>query len=323
MRAELISTGEMRLVPRELAGELRAWSSRVVSLVEFVRLWIFRRGLALLVLATLLSTLLLPYRQAVAGSALTRALIIAGAVAGAASFMLAYSRASYELLSRSRLAQGALVLLAAALISVVLPLRSQLWVPACGALCLLSLFVPLRSIALADLLVLLANLAAHAIVGDLGDVRPVTVIGLWVGIPFWTILISVANERVVDHIFGLCLAQRPPSARSFRVSAWVARSLDVLPARSLSTERSVRGVAHRLRSKQKEAMLLLLGGFHNYESAPRLSVETGEVSRLISRAVKSAGADGKEQLSQMLAYDWWNSGPTTRIGEYRPDFRQA
>jgi hypothetical protein len=235
--------------------------------------------------------------------------------------MLAFSGASYELLSRSRLAQGALMLLAAALVSVVFPLRSQLWVPACGALCLLSLFVPLRNIVIVDLLVLLANLAAHAIGGDLGDVRPVTVIGLWVGIPFWTILISVANEKVVDHILGLCLAQRPPSVHPFRVSAWVARSLDVLPSRSLSTEGSVRRVAHRLTSKQNEAMLLLLGGFHNYESAPLLSVEPDAVSKLISRAVESAGADSKEQLSELLAYDWWNTGPTTRIGEHRPDFR--
>jgi uncharacterized membrane protein len=310
-------------MPRELAGELQAWSAQVVSLVEFVRLWIFRRSLALFVLATLLSALLLPYRQAVSGSALTGALIVAGAVAVAASFMLACSRASYELLSRSRLAQGALVLLAAALVSVVFPLHSQLWVPACGALCLLSLFVPLRSIVAFDLLVLLANLAAHAIGGDLGDVRPVTVIGLWVGIPFWTILTSIANEKVVDHILGLCLAQRPPSARPLRVSAWVARSLEVLPARSISTEESVRRVAHRLATKQKEAMLLLLGGFHNYESAPQLFVKPDAVSKLISRAVESAGADGKEQLCAMLAYDWWNTGPTTRIGEYRPNFREA
>jgi hypothetical protein len=321
MRTELVPSGEVSLVPRELAGELQTWSSQVVSLVELVRLWIFRRSLALFVLATLLSAVLLPSRQAVAGSALTQALIIAGVVAGAASFMLGCSRASYELLSRSRLAQGALVLLAAALISVVFPLHSQLWVPACGTLCLLSLFVPLRSIVIVDLLVLLANLAAHAIGGDLGDVRPVTVIGLWVGIPFWTILISIANEKVVDHIFGLCLAQRPPSARPRRVSAWVARSFDVLPARSASTHASVSGAADRLTSKQKETMLLLLGGFRNYESAPRLAVKPGEVSRLISRAVANAEADGKEQLSAMLAHDWWSSGPTTRISEYRPDFR--
>jgi DNA-binding CsgD family transcriptional regulator len=322
MRTELVPTAEVCLLPRGLAGELRAWSTQVVSLVEFVRLWIFRRSLALFILATLLSAVLLPYRQAVAGSALTRALIIAGAVAGAASLTLAQSRSSYELLSRSRLAQGALVLLAAALVSVVSPLHSQLWVPACGALCLLSLFIPLRSIVIIDLLVLLANLAAHAIGGDLGDVRPVTVIGLWVGIPFWTILISIANEKVVDHILGLCLAQRPPSARPLlRVSAWVARSLDALPARSVSTQESVRGIAHRLTSKQKETMLLLLGGFRNYEIAPRLAVEPGEVSKLISRSLASTGADGKEQLSAMLAYDWWNTGPSTRIGEYRPDFR--
>jgi len=321
MRTELVPTREACLVPRGLARDLQVWSTQVVSLIEFVRLWIFRRSLALLILATLLSAVLLPYRQAVSGSALTRALIIAGAVAVAATFMLAHSQASYELLSRNRFARGALVLLAAALVSVVFPLHSQLWVPACGALCLLALFVPLRRIIVLDLLVLLVNLAAHAIGGDLANVRPVTVIGLWVGIPFWTILISIANEKVVDHILGLCLAQRPPSARSLRVRTWVERSFDVLPVRSVSTQESVRRAAHRLTSKQKETMLLLLGGFHNYEIAVQLAVRPDEISRLISRAVASAGADGKEQLAAMLASDWWNSGPNTRIDEYGPDFR--
>ncbi|HEY6549653.1 MAG TPA: hypothetical protein VIY71_00460 [Solirubrobacterales bacterium] len=269
----------------------------------------------------MLSAMLLPYRQAVSGSALTRALIIAGVVVGAASFMLAYSRASYELLSRNRVAQGALALLAAALVSVVFPLHSQLWVPACGALCLLSFFVPLRSIVIVDLLVLLGNLLAHAIGGDLGDVRPVTVIGLWVGIPFWTILISIANEKVVDHILGLCLDAPARNAHPLRVNAWVARSRDALPARSVSSQEAIRRVTHRLTSKQKETMLLLLGGFHNYEIAPLLAVKPVEVSQLISRSVGRTGADGKEQLCAMLAHEWWNTGPAARAREYRPDFR--
>jgi DNA-directed RNA polymerase specialized sigma24 family protein len=320
MRTELAPTSETYLLPRGLATELEAWSTRVVTLVELVRLWIFRRSLALFIFATLLSALLLPYRQAISGSALTRALVIAGGVAGAAAFMLAHSRASYKLLSGNRIARGALALLAAALVSVVFPLHSQLWVPACGALCLLALFVPLRRMVVIDLLVLLGNLAAHAIGGDLEDVRPVAVIGLWVGIPFWTILISIANERIVDHILGLCLEQPAPSAHPRHVDAWVARSLEVLPARSASTQEAIFRVADRLTSRQKEAMLLLLVGWHSHEIAQRLMITPEEVSRLTSRAAKRAGAASKEELCAMLAHEWWNSGPAGRAHDYRPNF---
>lgn len=294
--------------------------TRVVSLVEGVRFWIFRRCVAVFILVTLLSALLLPYRQAVSGGALTRASIVGGAVAGAAALVLAYSRASYELLSRSRVAQAVPALLAAALLSLVLPLHSQLWVPACGALCLLALFVPLRRIVVIDLLVLAGNLAAHAIVGDLGDVRPVTVIGLWVGIPFWTILVSIANEWVVDHIFNLCLSQPARNAPPLRVRAWVARALEALSVRSVSSEEAVDRVADRLTLRQKEVMLLLIEGLHNYEIAPLLGIWQEEVSRLISRAVQSAGAECKEQLCAMLAYEWWNTGPAGRLREYKPAF---
>jgi DNA-binding CsgD family transcriptional regulator len=321
MTTELAPTGETSLMPRGPAGELEIWSTRVVLLIELVRLWIFRHSLALFIFATLVSAALLPYRQAVTGGALTRALIIAGATAVAASLMLAYSRQAYELLSRSRVAQGTLALLAASLLSAVFPLHSQLWVPACAALCLLSFFVSLRGIIVIDLLVLLANLLAHAIGGDLDDVRPVTVIGLWVGIPFWTILISIAYEKVVDHILDLCLDAPVPDLNPFRVSAWIVRSKNPLPARSLSSQEAVQRVAHRLTSKQKETMLLLLGGFHNYEIAPRLAIKKGEVSKLISRALKSTGVDGKEKLCAMLAHEWWNTVPPGRAREYGTDFR--
>lgn len=325
MRTELNPREEVCLIPRGLAGDLEAWSIRVVSLVEIVRLWIFRRSVALFMLVTLLSALLLPYRQAVSGGALTRASIVAGAVAAAAALVLAFSRAAYRLLSRSRVAQAVPALLAAALLSVVFPLHSQLWVPACGALCLLALFVSLREIVAIDLLVLLANLAAHAIAGDLGDVRPVAVIGLWVGIPFWTILFSVANERILDRILDLCLAQ--PAAvnvRGLRVGAWIARSRRGLPARSVSSQEAVDRVAERLTFEQKQVMVLLIGGFRNYEIATLLGIRwEEEVSRLISRAVKSVGGDckRKEQLVSMLAREWWNTGPAARAREYQPDFR--
>lgn len=320
MGTELSTTVETRLVSRELTAELEAWASEAVSLVEVVRLWIFRRALALFILATLLSAALLPTRQAVSGNALTRAVVIAAAVVATASFMLVFSRRSYELLSRDHVAQAAPALVASALISVVFPLHSQLWVPACGALCLVALFVPLRRIVVIDLLVLLGNLAAHAISGDLHGVRPVAVIGLWVGIPFWTILISIANERIVDHILDLCLEQPVPGANSLQVDTWVARSFEALPVRSVSTQERSHGVADRLTSRQKEVMLLLLVGRRNYEIALQLGITRSEVSRLTSRATERAGADSKEQLCAMLASEWWGSGPVERIGKYRLQF---
>jgi DNA-binding CsgD family transcriptional regulator len=312
MGTELVAANAVRLVPRQLAGDLEAWGVQVVSLVEQVRLWIFRRSLALFMLVTLLSAMALPYRQAVSGDALARALIVAGAVAGATLVVLVCSRAAYRLLSGNRVAQGALVLVAAALVSAVFPLHSQLWLPACGVLCLLAFFVPLREIVVADLLVLIANLVAHAIGGDLGDVRPVAVIGLWVGIPFWTILFSIANEKVVDHILDLCLRQPVPHASPLHVDAWVARSYEALPG--------VRRVAGRLTPKQKQAMLLLAVGSHNYEIAQRLGIKPRAVSGLISRSLKQTGAESKEELSAMLAREWWDTWPAVRAREYKPDF---
>jgi DNA-binding CsgD family transcriptional regulator len=318
MSTDLTSVQQTIVVPSQLTTGLPAKADRAVSLVELVRIWIFRRSLVVVVLASAISVALLPSRESVRGGALELALILGGAVAGATGFMLLHSATSFTILSRSRFAQAAVVLVASALVSAVFPLHSQLWLSACGLLCLMGLVVPLGRLLVLDLLVLSTNLAAHAISGDVGAVRPVAVIGLWVGIPFWTVLISVGNERVLDHILSLCRQQCVSDRKLLHVSVWIPRSLTGLPVRGMATEASVPRVARLLTTRQKEAALLLISGKHRYEIARRLNITPEEVSRLIARAVKRARARSKEQLAAWVANEWWNTGPAARLTNYEP-----
>jgi DNA-binding CsgD family transcriptional regulator len=318
MATELVPAPYIAPAPKALTAELVSKIDRAVSLVEVVRFWMFRRSLALVVLATAVSAALLPTRESVQGSALELSLILAGAVAGAIGFMLFHSEASLRLLSSYRMARGSVGAVAAVLVSAIFPLHSQLWVPACGLLCLVALVVSLRQILLFDLFVLGSNLCAHAAYGDLGSVRPVAVIGLWVGIPFWTVLISVGSERVLDHILGLCRQRCAPGSGPLRVSAWTPRPLMRLPVRVVSTEAAVEGVARRLTTRQKQVALLLVSGKRRYEMAARLGITPEEVSRLIARAVGRARAQSKEQLAARIAGEWWSTGPAARLLNYTP-----
>jgi hypothetical protein len=51
--------------------------------------------------------------------------------------------------------------------------------------------------------VLIANLTAHVVFGDLPETPASEIPGLWIGLPFWTALAAVVPDRIASHVLRL------------------------------------------------------------------------------------------------------------------------
>lgn len=83
--------------------------------------------------------------------------------------------------------------------------------------------VPWQRVVAYCVLVLLGNLAAHAIAGDLTTTPVVTIVGLWVGFPFWSMTFSVISDRFAAYLLRLqwTLARSTQIANEpVRVTVW-------------------------------------------------------------------------------------------------------
>lgn len=168
---------------------------------------------------------------------------------------LAKAPAVYRLLRRSVAFELAIVALAAVLVSY--PLRSELWWPSCALLMLVAILVPWQRVVAYCVLVLLANLAAHAIAGDLTTTPVVTIVGLWVGFPFWSLTFSVISDRFAAYVLRLqwTLARSAQVANEpVRVTAWTdvdrrgdaAEDVDPTPADPPAVDGAGVRTAHEL-----------------------------------------------------------------------------
>lgn len=189
-----------------------------------------------------------------------------------------------------------------------------MWMLCCGLLSVLATVVSLRRTVVFCGLVLCANVLAHLVADDLGKIPSVAVLGLWEGLPFWTVLFWVSAELMVQHVTGRYVERAvPPPWSLIRVPPWPWREPLALP----SMVRPPMRIGYRL-TRQKEIFALLIAGYRENEIAAELGITPERVSRQIASAVRRAGAVNKYDLVRMLAAEWWDSGPASRLRDFWP-----
>jgi DNA-binding CsgD family transcriptional regulator len=212
-------------------------------------------------------------------------------------------------------AQWSLALVAAAQISAVLPLHSQLWVPACALLALLGTMVSLPRTLLFCGIALCANLLAHVLVGDIPTTPFYVVFGLWEGLPFWTVLLSTVMTRFVRHLCDIYIEQAPPPAFALvPVATSIAREHLQLPR----TVTPVEEVSRRMTVREIQVFALLIRGQQPGEIAKTLGIKHSRVSHLIKKAVDRTNTGNKAALIGKLTLEWWGRGPASRLSVYLP-----
>ena len=224
----------------------------------------------------------------------------------------------YRLLRRRAQLELVAVLIASILLSVVSPLRNELWWPACAILMALALLVSPRRALAYCLIVLLANLTAHLVSGDLPTTSNVGIVGLWIGLPFWTALAAVVPDRMASHILRLNIMQQmltPPQ----RVRAWTTEASsepqvpdDGVSAQTCTATRSSRhnnsdeatpasavtttDLIGRLTNRQLQVVALLADGYRYRYIAACLSISPGQVHRHVTNAIARLGVHSVNQL---------------------------
>jgi DNA-binding CsgD family transcriptional regulator len=281
-------------------------------------------------LAALAALVLLPLRQPAASGGPP----IAGVV-GAALLIIATPvavrrpGALYRALRRSTPLQLGVVLYAAALVAVVIPLKSQLWWPSCTLLMLLAAVSSLPRVLTYCLVVLGANLFAHVVVGDLHRTSPVTIIGLWIGYIFWSATVAGITGQLAAHLLRLnttsnaspiaarwVVARAPgsvaetepgegakatssaegdPGAAQSESRTTVVRA-EVPSAASPASVSPARAGLDRLTARQLQVVALLADGLRYREVAACLSISEGQVQRHVARAVERLGVRTAAEL---------------------------
>lgn len=192
---------------------------------------------------------------------------------------------------------------AAALLSVVPPLKSELWFISLGLLSVLGLGAGWKLAMTGCSAVLGANLTAHVVTGGLDDNPAEVIIGLWIGLPFWSIAVAVTAEKLRRHL--LQIHHHHPQLETRPAAVDSAEDLDdqagpgvdlaqgdldstttAAEANSLtpSTGRRARTEADGLTARQLEVLLLVADGWKQTQIAARLGVSARAVQRLVAEA---------------------------------------
>lgn len=290
--------------------------AELVALTERFNHGIFMGALAFVALSTFTAMAFLPLRASAENgrppsTAVAAALVVLALTAVAA-------RRGPDVYRRLRDQPGLQlvpVLIAAVLLSVVSPLRNELWWPACAILMVIALLVSLPRALAYCLIVLLANLAAHIVAGDLSDTSPVGIVGLWIGLPFWTAMAAVIPQRMASHLLRLNAnrVSSDPAARQVRVGLSVAPdetprnehggAADIAPdprgsthATPISAPRRNGDRTGRLTNKQLQVVALLADG-HRYEFIGEcLSISAGQVYRHVRNAIERLEVQNVNEL---------------------------
>lgn len=238
-------------------------------------------------------------------------------------------------------AQAALIAWATAMVAVIPPLRSELWFISLGCLCLLALATTLGRALAACAVVLLTNLAAHVIVGDLDEIDAVVIGGLWIGMPFWTVAISTTMERLSRHLLQLHRhhpglapgdadggASTPPGDdevddrevpggdppaqddRRSSVDGDGPRAKDRLPSDAPALR--------PLTSRQLQVLLLLVDGYQQTQIAVRLGISERTVQRHAADARERLGARTTAELVTLAIRDGIAPTPSARAEAILP-----
>jgi DNA-binding CsgD family transcriptional regulator len=227
----------------------------------------------------------------------------------------------YRALRRSPVLELPLALLAAILVSVVSPLRNELWWPACAILMLLGVVAPVSRALAYCAGALTANLVAHVAADDLGSVPAVAVIGLWIGMPLFTAGSTLIVEQLAGQLVRLNARRSAPPP--LRVTAWTQPPTPA-PPRELAAggqppnDRQPDGrprgsdlASSRLTARQVEVLALMADGLRYREIADCLSISVRQVQRHVSQAIDRLGVANAYELVRTLV----DAGILARPGE--------
>jgi hypothetical protein len=139
----------------------------------------------------------------------TPTVILAGVVVLAGLAVARFPEGVYRALCRRPALELIPVVAAGAMLAY--PLRSELWWPSCALVMLVAHVAPLSRTWLYCVLVLAANLVAHALNGDLSDTPAESIVGLWIGFGFWATLAGVMIDRIAAHLLRVDVGRETPS----------------------------------------------------------------------------------------------------------------
>jgi len=284
-------------------GGFACSGAEVVGVVERFRIGVFTGALATVAIAAAGALALIPARDSAQAVALTTPTVLATALLVLVAPLAIWRAAPlYWRLRRTPELLAVPVALAAALVSY--PLRSELWWPACALLMLVATLVSLRTALVACGAALLANLVAHALAGDLDTTPAVAILGLWVGLPFWSATASIFSEQIACHLQRLLIAAPPVDTGPMRVSSWTEPEAPDGPQAppTLLPGPSPRASADSpLTSRQLEVIALLADGQRYAEVADCLAISVRQVRRHVENASARLGAGNANELIALAA----------------------
>lgn len=290
--------------------------AELVAVCERFYHGIFAGALGFICLSTVTALAFLPLRSSsVDGRPPLPSVVAALAVLVLAALSIWHLRPVYFALRRHTSLQLGVVTIAAALLSVVSPLRNELWWPACAILMLLATVAPLRRALGYSGAVLAANLTAHAVSGDLPQTPTVDIVGLWIGIPFWTAVAALVPDRLASQILRINTLRpatittppRPVAACTGGPPddepppADVDAVADTGPPTAAATALPAAVFAHpdrtsALTARQLEVVALLAAG-HRYRAiAECLSISERQVDRHVRNAIARLNVSTPSEL---------------------------
>ena len=266
--------------------------------------------------ASLAALALLPLRDSVKADGPPPTALLAGLLAVATPLAVLRAAAIYRLLRSDP--RWELVLVAIATTLIVYPLRSELWWPSCALLMVIATIAPLRRTFAYCLVVLIANLLAHVMAGDLTDTPAVSIIGLWIGFFFWTATFGVIGNQLTAHILRLRMPPAPPPpARPLRVREAVAparphaepetvsadppATMAVAPSAPIggphtATDVGAESRMARLTARQLQVVVLLADGLRYRDIAACLAISERQVHRHAGNAIERASVRNVVEL---------------------------
>jgi DNA-binding CsgD family transcriptional regulator len=289
------------MVPRPAEGLVYSGAELVAYSWRFRRV-MFVTGLVILGSASAAALVLLPFRAYPRGSGSSiLAVSAAGLLLLATPVAILRAGQLQRALTRSTGLQLLGVLLAAALVATIRPLNSELWWPSCAILMVLATIVPAPRVLVYCLIPPAANLLAHVGVDDLRTAAPVSIIGLWVGYPFWTALFALVTDRLIARLMQRNLRE-PTTPPPLRVVASSPSTPG--PGPSARAEHAPRPSAaatdesplDRLTARQLEVIALLADGLRYREVAACLTISERQVERHVANAQERLGAANVNQL---------------------------
>jgi DNA-binding CsgD family transcriptional regulator len=290
--------------------------AELVEVCERFYRWILLCALTFVGVATIAALAFLPLRASASSGGPPSSAVVAGVIVLCLTAVaIWHSRQLYRAVRRRPQLELVPVTIAALLMSVVSPMRNELWWSACGILVVVATLVPLRRALLYAVGTLTANLAAHLLAGDLHSTAAVAIVGLWVGLPFWTAMASVIPDRMAAHILRLNANRRATPSPPALVDAWITPEMrtgsstttldqdDDTPDAPAPDAAAPQRDTGPLTARQLQVVALLADGHRHRNIAACLSISEDQVQRHARNAIDRLAVRSANELVAVAVAD--------------------